>query len=115
MNCRESRIDLSRGIVSDGANYVPLLAALYVNNGYIVNRKDYVSNQGYYLQVLMKNNEIFDVQLVEPRLFWTNFNQQYLLGNYDKRYFEEVYNNFPVARVLKVKQAGRVSPQAKQE
>ncbi len=103
MNCREGRIDLGRGTVSNGANYAPLVAALFINNGTVVNRIDYASSQGYYLQVLMKNSRIFDVQMVEPPLFWSNFNQQYLLGNYDRRYFEEVYNNFPVGRVLKVK------------
>jgi dolichyl-diphosphooligosaccharide--protein glycosyltransferase len=33
-----------------------------------------------------------------------------MLGNYDRRYFEEVYNNFPVARVLKVKRAEAGDP-----
>jgi dolichyl-diphosphooligosaccharide--protein glycosyltransferase len=103
MNCREGQIDLGRGTASNGANYAPLVAALFINNGTVVNRIDYASSQGYYLQVLMKNSRIFDVQMVEPPLFWSNFNQQYLLGNYDRRYFEEVYNNFPAGRVLKVK------------
>jgi hypothetical protein len=46
---------------------------------------------------------VYMTLVADERLFKTNFNQQFLLGNYDRRYFAEVYNNFPVARVLKVK------------
>jgi dolichyl-diphosphooligosaccharide--protein glycosyltransferase len=43
---------------------------------------------------------------VEEPAYLSNFNQQFILGNYDRLYFEEVYNNYPVARVLKVKSSG---------
>jgi dolichyl-diphosphooligosaccharide--protein glycosyltransferase len=93
--------------MNDGSVDIPLRAALFVNDGYVVDQKIYSKNfeadQGYYLQVLMKNNKIYMILVADDRLFPTNFNQQFLLGNYDRRYFEEVYNNFPVARVLKVK------------
>jgi dolichyl-diphosphooligosaccharide--protein glycosyltransferase len=82
---------------------VPLRAALFVDNGYVVERFDYDRDEGYYLQVLEKNGKVFRILVADEQLFRTNFNQQYLLGYYDRRYFEEVYNDFPVARVLKVK------------
>ena len=50
-------------------------------------------------------NQVPELQVIEEPLFRTNFNQQFILGNFDRRYFEEVYNNFPVARVLRVKNA----------
>jgi len=107
LTCREGKVDLNRGvIIRNKSPEVPLKAVVFVNNGYVVDGKKYKSDQGYYLQILNKNNKVIMVQLVDDRLFWTNFNQQYLLGNYDRRYFEEVYNNFPVARVLKVKKGG---------
>ncbi len=53
----------------------------------------------------MKGGKVYLVLVADDRLFWSNFNQQFLLGNYDRRYFEEVYNNFPAGRVLKVKSA----------
>ncbi len=109
ITCSDGTIDLNRGFMNDGTIDIPLHAALFVNEGYVVDRKDYRKNYGpepgYYLQVLMKNNKVYMILVADERLFWTNFNQQYLLGNYDRRYFEEVYNNFPVARVLKVKRA----------
>ena len=105
INCKGGIFDLNRGVMSNGAVEFPLKAVLFVNNGYVVNEKYFTDQKGDYLQILMKNNKIIRVQVLSDRLFWTNFNQQYLLGNYDKVYFEEVYNNFPVVRVLKVKRA----------
>jgi len=103
ITCRDGTVDLTRGAINDGTVDIPLRAALFVNDGYVVERKNYPADQGYYLQVLMKNNKVHMVLVANERLFLTNFNQQYLLGNFDRQYFEEVYNNFPVARVLKVK------------
>jgi undecaprenyl-diphosphooligosaccharide--protein glycosyltransferase len=105
MRCMDGTIDLNRGYMNDGTEDIPLRAALLVNDGYVVNRQDYDhgDDTGYYLQVLMKNNKIRMILVAGDRLFHTNFNQQFLLGNYDKRYFEEVYNNVPMGRVLKVK------------
>jgi len=103
MTCTDGTIDLEKGFMNDGTIDVPLRAALFVNNGYIVEQKNYPRDGGYYLQVLMKNGKVYMILVADGRLFRTNFNQQYLLGNYDRRYFEEVYNNFPVARVFKVK------------
>lgn len=105
MNCKGAKVDLNRGIITDGSFSTPLKAALFVNDGYVVDRADYDATDGFYLQILMKKGKIDKIQVIEERLFRTNFNQQYLLGNYDRRYFEEVYNNFPVARVFRVRTA----------
>jgi dolichyl-diphosphooligosaccharide--protein glycosyltransferase len=110
MTCRDGTIDLQRGFMNDGKIDIPLRAAQFVNNGYITNQKSYPNDEGYYLQVLMKNGKVYLILVADEHLYWTNFNQQFLLGNYDRRYFEEVYNNFPVARVLKVKSAGDKLP-----
>ena len=109
MACSDGTIDLNRGVMNDGTVDIPLRAAFFVNDGYVVDRKVYGKRRGdepgYYLQVLMKQGSIYKILVAEERLFLTNLNQQFLLGNYDRRYFEEVYNNFPVARLLKVKRA----------
>ena len=107
IRCKDANIDLARGVITDGTREVPLKAAVVVNDGYVVNRIDYPIGEGDYLQILMKDGRADRVQVIEERLFLTNFNQQYLLGNYDRRYFEEVYNDFPVARAFKVR---RVAP-----
>jgi dolichyl-diphosphooligosaccharide--protein glycosyltransferase len=105
MRCSDGTIDLNKGFMNDGSSDIPLRAALFVNNGYVVERKDYERGDGYYLEILMKDDKVYQILVADEALFKTNFNQQYLLGNYDRQYFEEIYNNFPEARVLKVKKA----------
>lgn len=100
--CREGVADLDRGVIGDGIVEVPLNTVVYVNDGYEVRRQDYRTGQKYNLQILMKNKQIFQVQVVDVRLFETNFNQQFVLGHFDRNLFAEVYNDFPVARVLRV-------------
>jgi dolichyl-diphosphooligosaccharide--protein glycosyltransferase len=106
MRCSDGTIDLARGFMNDGSVDIPLRAILWVDDGYVADRTNFANDQGYYLQVLMKNGKLHMILVADERLFRTNFNQQYLLGNFDRRYFEEVYNNFPVARVLKLKKKG---------
>lgn len=116
MSCEDGTIDLNQGIMNDGTTDIPLRAAVFVNNGYVAQQKNYdnASDNGYYLQVLMKNNKIRMILVANEHLFWTNFNQQYLLGNYDRRYFEDVYNDVPMARVMKVKSVKPGAPAGKQ-
>ena len=105
LQCKDGTIDLSRGYMNDGTVDVPLTGVFFVNDGYVVSRTDYDHEDGYYLHVLMKNKKAVRILVADERLFRTNFNQQYFLGNFDKRYFKEVYNDFPSARVFKVKKA----------
>lgn len=104
LTCSEGQIDLLKGVIFDDTHSLPLKAALMIRDGFVVKRVDYPVTDGSYLQILMKQGRVSMVQVLEEQLFQSNFNQQFMLGNYDRRYFEEVYNNFPVARVLKVKQ-----------
>lgn len=103
LNCTDGTIDLNTGYMNDGRVDTPLRATLFVNDGYIIEEIGYPRNEGYYLQVLMNKGKVYMILVAGPRLFHTNFNQQFLLGNYDRQYFEEVYNDFPVARVFKVR------------
>jgi len=107
MKCRDGEIDLGRGVMNDGTADIPLRSALFINDGFVVDRKNYRTDQGYYLQIMMKDNKINRILVADDRLFRTNFNQQYLLGNFDRRSFEEVFNDFPAARIFKVKGVDR--------
>ena len=40
---------------------------------------------------------------MEEAVWSSNFNQMYLLGNYDKEVFEEVFHAFPIARLFRLK------------
>ena len=106
LTCRDGTIDLASGFMNDGTVDIPLRSALFVDNGYVINRLDYRTDAGYYLQVLQRNRKVFMILVTDDDLFRTNFNQQFLLGKFDRRYFEEVRNNYPITRVLKVKGIG---------
>lgn len=113
LRCSDGTVDLNRGVMNDGRIDIPLKSALFVNDGYVVRQMDYPHDGEYYLQVLMHKGKIFRILVAGQRLFRSNFNQQYLLGNYDRNSFEEVYNDFPIARVFKVKE-GAVGHPAEQ-
>jgi len=99
--CSGITINLGSGIATAGSNNFFLRRIVFINNGKIVNKLE-IKDTGDTLQLLMRNNNIFSVQLIPETLYTSNFNQQYILGNYDKDLYEEVYNNFPTARVFKV-------------
>ncbi len=51
----------------------------FINNGYIERENDYKNKNGYYLELLMKNNRIFLIYIINYMLFYFYFNLQYLL------------------------------------
>jgi dolichyl-diphosphooligosaccharide--protein glycosyltransferase len=104
---RGGRIDLDRGRVIDDTTVVPLLAAVFVKDGYMIDRINYTADKGVYLQVLVTKNRFPELQLLEEPTYRSNFNQQFILGNYDRRFFEEVYNNVPLTRLFRVKSTKR--------
>jgi len=60
--------------------------------------------QGLSLQLMMPNEQQFSgIYLMEEAVWTSNFNQMYLLGNYDKEVFEEVFHAFPIARLYRLK------------
>jgi dolichyl-diphosphooligosaccharide--protein glycosyltransferase len=101
LTCSDGIIDLDRGVMISDSGEIPLRAALFVNDGYVVDRKDFAVEHGYYLQIVMKQNKVNMILVADEPLFRSNFNQQYLLGNYDRNTFSEAYNASPMVRVLK--------------
>lgn len=103
LRCKDGKVDLDRGVMNDGKADIPLRAALFVNNGHVVQRKTFDHDQGYFLQIMMENKQIDRILVADERLFRTKFNQRYLLGKFDRSYFEEVIKDFPDLRLLKLK------------
>lgn len=105
MTCSDGTIDLSRGVMNDGKIDIPLRSVLFVDDGFVVKRKNYSPEEGYFLEILMNDNQIEKVLVADDKLFRTKFNQRYLLGNFDKNYFTDLFNDFPEVRILKMKTA----------
>ncbi|MEF3254380.1 MAG: hypothetical protein K6348_02255, partial [Deferribacterales bacterium] len=55
------------------------------------------------IQLIIVDKNVVGVYLLNDKVYKSNFNQMYLLGEYDRELFEEIYNSFPHARAFRVK------------
>jgi undecaprenyl-diphosphooligosaccharide--protein glycosyltransferase len=100
LRCRNRFIDLKKGEIN---NVASIKSAIIIDNGYVERRIRYSNNDGKYLQILTKEGKLLAAQIVTEKVYQSNFNQMYLLGQYDPNLFYEVYNSFPWTRVFHVK------------
>ncbi len=100
LSCGEVQINLRNGEIAAGKR---LRQTVLIKDGHVANTIDYPHDSGLVLQVLLKDRPPYAVYLLSDEVFRSNFNQMYLLGRYDERLFEEVYNAFPAARAFRVK------------
>ncbi|MDY6821985.1 MAG: hypothetical protein SVN78_10235, partial [Deferribacterota bacterium] len=98
LECGKFSIDLTSGLIN---NKIPLKNVSFVSNGEIKDSFDYFDN-GLFAEILIKNRSIIGVFLLEENTYRSNFNQIYILGNYNSTHLTEVYNNFPSARMFKI-------------
>ncbi|MGA1846357.1 hypothetical protein [Deferribacter abyssi] len=98
--CDGNRIDTEKGLVNDR---VPLKQFVVTVNGKAVQRKSFPFNKGLNAELVVRDKMIYYLIVGDDKFYNSNFNQMYILGNYDKKLFEEVYNNFPFARVFRVR------------
>ena len=103
-----------------GASNAPMIKKVVIsNNGKVILSKNVSATGSYIIEYIAASEKLEDVggvklpiknvvgiYLITPKIYNSAFNQMYLLGNYDKKYFEEVYNDFPHMRVFKLKTGG---------
>lgn len=97
--CDNIVVDLEKGLINDD---IPLKQAYFIDNGKISSSYNYYSN-GSYVEIMLKDKSIIGVMLLDEATFNSNFNQLYILGNFDKTLFEEAYNKYPSVRMFKIK------------
>ena len=101
MTCGNTKIDLNQGRINQR---VPLKRVVQVMGGRMIGEKKYGHSTGYTLQIIMANPRQFsEVQLMEDDVFFSNFNQMFLLGKFDPEFFEETLNAFPMSRLFRFK------------
>ncbi len=100
LNCGGAVIDLREGILNDKTK---IKKAAFVINGYVVKEKQYNHKNGVSLDLLIKDKGVFEVYLMNDSIYYSNFNQLFLLGNFDPTLFEEVYNSSPSARLFRIR------------
>ena len=101
MTCGKTKIDLNQGRINQR---FPLKRVVQIMGGQMVGEKKYPNRNGYTLQIIMANPRQFsEVQLMEDDVYFSNFNQMFLLGKFDPEYFEETLNAFPMSRLFRFK------------
>ncbi|MEO5356634.1 MAG: hypothetical protein H7844_04975 [Nitrospirae bacterium YQR-1] len=101
ITCEGNKIDLNTGTINGRS---ALVRSVMVENGQVLDSREYGnSRKGLSFEALAKDKNIFAVFLFNDEVFNSNFNQMYLLGNYNKDLYTQVYNAWPTARVFKAK------------
>jgi dolichyl-diphosphooligosaccharide--protein glycosyltransferase len=104
--CRDTdrqdvELDLSKGMVGQAA---PLEKALIIRDGAVTQELDYPHRSGHVLQIFFTSESASVIAfLMSPVVYASNLNQLYMLDRGDERYFEKVFDDFPVARLYRVK------------
>ncbi len=97
--------DLSKGIVGETT---PLEKVLFIRDGVVTRARDYSQSPGLILEIISKSGAASAIAfLMKPNVFASNLNQLYILGRFDERYFEKFFDEFPVARMYRVKESMR--------
>jgi dolichyl-diphosphooligosaccharide--protein glycosyltransferase len=100
LQCDPNIFDLKKGLI-DGR---PGLKKVVVSdNGRLVAETSFPNMDGPDLELIRYNNQVVGVYVMSDRVFNSNFNRMYLLGQYDKNLYDEVYNRFPLARMFRLK------------
>lgn len=96
--CQNARIDMNTGMF----NQTRLNQIIFIKDGKVIAKKMYDMKSNHRVQVLMKGDQVFQIFLLNDKVYYSNFNQMFLLGNYDKDRFKEVYYKPPYSRVYQV-------------
>jgi dolichyl-diphosphooligosaccharide--protein glycosyltransferase len=100
IDCGEMIIDTRTGYVNENLTVEKII---YVRNGHRAEETVLQPGSGIYLQVLAGERGVSDLFLISERVFRSNFNRMYMLGEYDSTWFELVHDDFPTARVFRLR------------
>jgi dolichyl-diphosphooligosaccharide--protein glycosyltransferase len=98
LSCGKLMLNFETGLIN---NQIPMKKVDYINKGYVQESLDFYNN-GIYVELLLHDKTLIGVFLLEEDTYYSNFNQIYLLGNFNKTIYKEIYNNFPTLRVFKI-------------
>jgi len=85
-----------------------LRRAVMVEGGRSVRQRDYnVDNAQLTMEIILASGKVIGIYLLDETAFQSNLNQMFVLGRFDGEFFEEAYNDFPYARVFRVRAGPR--------
>jgi len=75
-----------------------------VEGGLSVRERDYnVDKAQLTMEIILTGGRVAGIYLLDEPAFQSNLNQMFVLGRFDRELFEEAYNEFPYARVFRVR------------
>jgi dolichyl-diphosphooligosaccharide--protein glycosyltransferase len=112
LDCAGETVDLRKGLIARrsappgrAGEEARLRRAVIVEDGRVLRQRDYADGAEMTAEILMKAGAVQAVYLLDAAAFESNLNQMYFLGRFDAALFEEVFNDFPYARVFRVRAA----------
>ncbi|NAZ30824.1 MAG: hypothetical protein GU354_06620 [Caldimicrobium sp.] len=94
-------LDLTNGIINIKNGTIPI-KDFYFHDGKELKAKHFFEN-GYVVELVRTQGGKFGLFLLPPQQADTLFNRMFILRQYDPRYFELVYDNFPTTVIYRVK------------
>ena len=111
--CAGETFDLSTGVIerrSGASGAMAKLATLrrvvMVEGGRNVRQRDYTDNSAngeLTMEIILISGKVAGIYLLDEPAFQSNLNQMFMLGRFDSELFEEIYKEFPYARVFRVR------------
>ncbi len=99
LKCNKALMNFDTGLIN---HKFKINKVLFIYDGYTKKELSFFKNGEIIVELVLKNGKLLHTLLCDTKTYKTNFNQMYILGNYDKNLFKEVYNNYPYARMFKV-------------
>jgi dolichyl-diphosphooligosaccharide--protein glycosyltransferase len=105
MRCGSNAFDLRTGKITrsdraDAGNN-QLRRAVMIESGKILRQREFSVDAQLSVEIIFESGELLAVYLLDEAAFASNMNQMFCLGRYDDTRFEEVFNEFPYARVFR--------------
>lgn len=100
IDCGEMKIDTRTGFIREDLS---LEKMIFIRDGRAFKEVLYDNRTGVSLQVLFKDESAAGFLLLNERVLQSNFNRMFILGRFDRTLYEEVYNDFPTARLFRLK------------
>jgi dolichyl-diphosphooligosaccharide--protein glycosyltransferase len=107
--CEGQNLDILAGSIEqhpgarESAEPVKLRRAVIVERGHVLRERDFPGAAGLTVEVIAEGRAVKAVYLLDEPAFESNLNQMLVLGRFDAGRFEETLNDFPYARVFRVR------------
>ena len=98
LECGRASVDLAAGRFDDGRTIRRLDI---VDGGTVSKRVDYANTSDLVAEIVIGPDRSIEVLLLPDEVYRSNLNRMFLLGEYDRSRFEEVYREVPRLRVYR--------------